>query len=243
MAGENWAIAQAAGFEEGEPKTAADGSHDCYRCERGIPSCEDPAMRLQSVALLLAAVFTAGCSGGGHVRVDSMGFSALGQNDAPDGCGVVDVGRLVVGFLDVFNSGTIGGRVDEFIAPENRFGWFSVEGVGERLNSDASDRATLGAYLQERADAGERLRLVAMATEYELARNVTHLAYNVKRKPETSGIAAVVVGKGAVDCESGRIMAWSMGTSDAGQQTLCRGALSSVDPDLPIVCLRDSHES
>ncbi len=182
-----------------------------------------------------------GCSSGDSTRADATGFVAIGQSDAPNGCGPDDVGHVIVGFFEAFNSGSIEGRVDEFVAPANRFAWFSVDGVGEHFDDDAKDRSTLGSYLQERSDAGERLRLVAMDTEYEPARNITHIAYNIERtEPETSEGARIVVGKGAIDCESGKIMVWSMGTSEGGPQTLCRSAPANTDPELPIVCVRES---
>lgn len=203
--------------------------------------CDDPRVRLLFVCGLMVAALAAGCSGGDGTRVDPMGFVAVGQSEAPVGCGPDDVGRLVVGFFEVFNSGDIGGRVDEFVAPPSRFAWFSVEGVDERLDSEASDRGSIGGYLQARSDRGERLRLVAMDTEYERARNITHIAYNVERSErETLGSATVVVGKGAVDCESEKIMVWSMGTSEGGLQALCGSVPRSVDRALPIVCVRES---
>ncbi|MCP4960581.1 MAG: hypothetical protein GY925_15100 [Actinomycetia bacterium] len=198
-------------------------------------------MKLLFVAALTFAMCATGCSSSDDTRAEASGFVAIGQSDAPDGCGPDAVGRLVIGFFEAFNSGDIEGRVDEFIAPANRFAWFSVDGVGERFDDDAKDRSTLGSYLQERSDAGERLGLVAMDAEYEQARNITHIAYNVERtEPETLEGAKVVVGKGAIDCESGKIMVWSMGTSEGGPQALCRSAPTNTDPELPIVCVRES---
>ena len=185
-----------------------------------------------------------GCSGddGGHV--DPAGFVAFGQSDAPDGCQPDDAGRLVIGFFEALDVGNIATQVDEFIAPVSSFGWFSVQGIGERLNDDAGDRESLGGYLQRRADVGEKLRLVAMDTEYERARNITHIAYNIEREaPDKQHGAQVVVGKGAIDCESGKIMVWSMGTSDGAPQALCRSTPTTAEPTLPVVCVREGSET
>ena len=201
-------------------------------------------MSLQAVLAVVLAVLVMGCSGDDGSRVDPAGFIAFGQSDAPEGCQPDDVGRLVVQFFEAFNAGNVATRVDEFIAPASSFGWFSVQGIGERLNNDAYDRESLGDYLQRRSETGEKLRLIAMDTEYEQARNVTHIAYNVERNaPDQRNGAAVVVGKGAIDCESGKIMVWSMGTSDGGPQALCLTVPTPVDPESPIVCVRESYES
>lgn len=56
-----------------------------------------------------------------------------------------------------------------------------------------------------------------MNTEYESARNVTHIAYNVERvAPDSPDGTGVARGKGSIGCESGKIMVWSMGSSDGG---------------------------
>ncbi len=81
-----------------------------------------------------------------------------------------------------------------------------------------------------------------METSYERVRNFTHIEYNVKRT-EPPGSTLVAVGSGEIDCESGRIMVWAMGTSDAGGLSLCASAPDSVDPALPIVCAREEPNS
>lgn len=96
---------------------------------------------------MVLAVFVVGCSGDGG-GVDPAGFVAVGQSDAPESCQPDDVGRLVVGFFEAFNAGTIRTRVDGFVAPANRLGWFSVQGSGEHLSNDASNRDSLGDYLR-----------------------------------------------------------------------------------------------
>lgn len=188
--------------------------------------------------VVAATVLFASCSGVADVRVEATGFVAVGHDDAPDGCTVDDVGGLVIAFLDAFNSGTIGNRVDEFIASADRFAWFSVD---ERQDSDAFDRASLGDFLQAWSDTGEVLRLVDMDTEYELARNITHIAFNVERSgsaPSGSGVA--VAGKGAVDCESGTIMVWSMGTTHPDPPALCQPPPDTTNQDLAVVCVRST---
>lgn len=201
-------------------------------------------MKLPTVLAMLLAVLVVGCSSDNDGSVDPAGFVALGDSDAPKGCQPDDVGRLVIGFFEAFDTGNIATQVDDFVAPATRFGWFSVQGVGERLNEVAKDRDSLGDYLQRQADAGERFRLIAMDTEYDRARNITHIAYNVERNsPDSPDGRQVVVGKGAIDCESGKITVSSMGTFDGGPQTLCPSALAADHPTLPTVCVRESHET
>lgn len=200
-------------------------------------------MRSQLAAVIIVAVLGTGCSDADGTGGDAAGFVAVGQSDAPKGCRPDDVGALIVGFFDAANSGSVVGRVDEFIAPAGRFGWFSVEGVGEH-HYDADDRDSFSVCLQGRVEVGEELRLIAMDTEYDRARNVTHIAYNVERNaPESSDGPIVVVGKGAIDCASGKIMVWRMGTSSTGPPTLCSSVPATNDATQAIACVRDSVSS
>jgi hypothetical protein len=185
-----------------------------------------------------------GCSNADAGRIDPQGFVVYGQSDAPQSCGPSGIGELVIRFFETFNSHEIADHIDDFIAPAGRFVWFSVQGAGERLNDDAYQRDSLSSYLQQRADIGEELRLVAMDTEYDRGRDLTNIAYTIQRSaPDIAGGAELVAGKGAIDCESGKIMVWSVGTARGDtEETLCPSA-AAVEPDMPVVCLRQSDQS
>lgn len=105
-------------------------------------------MKLRPALAVVIAVLAVGCSGDGDERIGLAGFVAAGQSDAPEGCQPVDVGRLIVGFFEAFNSGNVAARVDEFVAPAGSFGWFSVQGV-----VDAAVGADLIATAQAVIDA------------------------------------------------------------------------------------------
>lgn len=132
-------------------------------------------------------------------------------DEAPEGCGKAAVEQTIQGFTGSFNDGTILGRVDEFFAPSGVFEWYSVSGPGGRIDPEARNRSTLATYLDGRSQLGERIELVKLGTEYEAARDIAHIVFQIRRTaPDIDG-APILEGKGAVDCRLGRIVAWGVG--------------------------------
>jgi hypothetical protein len=106
---------------------------------------------------------------------------------------------IVDSFVTAYNGGQTG-LTDRFFAGPERFEWYSENFL--RNNDEARDRSTLDTYLARRHAEGHRLEL-------------THFAFGAYRDVDRTGHftfaaadAATDFGKGAIDCDTGRIMVW-----------------------------------
>ncbi len=111
--------------------------------------------------------------------VGTAGPAQSSHRSYPSGCAPRDVAGLVLRFLDAHNAGATD-EADRFFAPatnddlvedardgELGFQWYSVSGsVGQRINAEARNRATLATYFSERHAQGERLDLIAISLNY-----------------------------------------------------------------------------
>jgi hypothetical protein len=152
---------------------------------------ENAAVRLTSVLLTAMCLLLIACSGSTTAESSTPG----GPNCSPDA-----VGAIVDSFVTAYNGGQTG-LTDRFFAEPDRFQWYSENHY--RNNDEARDRSTLEAYLARRHSEGHRLEL-------------THFAFGAYRDVDRTGHftfvaadAATPVGKGAIDCDTGRIMVWS----------------------------------
>lgn len=102
-----------------------------------------------------------------------------------------------------------------YVGPEQ--GWYSVTednpGDGGR-HFVTGDSDELREYFDRRIAQNERIYLLEIDVAYERARDVAHVAYNLLRTADDlTGYAEEAGGKGAIDCDSGRIKVWSMAQS------------------------------
>ena len=110
---------------------------------------------------------------------------------------------IVDSFVTAYNGGETG-LTDRFFAGPDRFEWYSENHY--RNNDESRDRGTLDTYLGRRHAEGHRLEL-------------TYFVFGAYRDIDRTGhfvfVAADLAtqhfdfGKGAVDCDTGRIMVWS----------------------------------
>lgn len=167
-----------------------------------------------------------------HVTRDS--------NLGPQVCRPQQVGETVVNHLDAINEGDVD-KAMKYVVPKR--GWYSVT---ERDPRDAGrrhfvarDSDKLRDYLHERVRQEEQIFLVELDVDYERARNVAHVAYGLHRTAlDLDDYAPEALGKGAIDCGSGRISVWSMAHRDEPVPLggLCPG--ESDPPTLALACAR-----
>jgi hypothetical protein len=130
------------------------------------------------------------------------------DTSSPAGCGPGAVARGIAAFFDAFNRGdpsAVG-----FVAPSG--GWYSVT-EGRRRHFVTYSRRGLRRYFARRHSRGERLRLEQVDVSH--ANGLGHIAYRIERRADDlrrlGNAGTTAIGKGAVDCASGRIVVWSMG--------------------------------
>jgi hypothetical protein len=126
----------------------------------------------------------------------------------PAGCRPRPLARRIAAFFDAFNRGDP--SATSFVAPSG--GWYSVT-EGRRRHFVTYSRRGLPGYFARRHRHGERLRLEQVDVSY--ANGLGHIAYRIERRADDLRRLGIVgttaIGKGAVDCTTGRIVVWSMG--------------------------------
>ncbi|MQB01234.1 MAG: hypothetical protein GEU78_13235 [Actinobacteria bacterium] len=122
------------------------------------------------------------------------------------------------------------------------FEWYSATEGNPRNGGRhfvAYHRAKLQAYFLERISHDERMYLLEIDVGYERARNLGHVAYNLLRTADDlTEYAAEAGGKGAIDCDSGRIEVWSMAQGPKPQPVGDLCPEEPVPPDIAIACAR-----
>jgi hypothetical protein len=174
----------------------------------------------------------------------------------PDGCGTREIAGLVIEFVDAFNRGD-GERLSQlFFVSEGPsppdfseagyypWSWYSVSeiGVGGRIEDGfvTYNQGEMLRYFAERHRQGEQLGLIKVSSThaglleeesnvgivYVLTRDAEDLA------PGLGGPSRIAFGKGAINCESRRIFAWSM-EMRAGDERTPREAAGWLCTDPP----------
>ncbi len=162
------------------------------------------------------------------------GYVVVTRDDpsAPAGCRPRAVARLIQESFAAFNRGDPEATsYFEFAAVEGG-GWYSIGEGGirrPRRHFVTRDLTELRRYFGDRHLHSDRMRLLEVSAGYEEKRGIVHLGYRVRRRADDLrqlGIRTTVAdGKGAIDCEKGRIAVWSMamrgGKTPVGHGRLC----------------------
>ena len=138
-------------------------------------------------------------------------IAVTGDSDsAPRICEPEAVGELMVSFLHDVNRGE---DPTQWFA--SGFEWYSMtEGNprGDGRHFVTYQREELEEYFRRRAAHSESMKLLGMTVQYDEGRNISHLTYWIERTADdTTDFGNIATGKGAVDCEEGKILLLSMG--------------------------------
>lgn len=158
----------------------------------------------------------------------------------PATCRPQEVGELVVEFFAAINDGAI--DTASFFAPDME--WYSItewsRDSGKRhFVSYGYEPERLGSYFQRRIRQHEQLHLLEIDVAYERARNLGHVAYAIERTADDlPSSEPIVIGKGAIDCDTGTIAVWSMSHDTRFQRApaMCPG--EAEPPRVAIACAR-----
>jgi hypothetical protein len=177
--------------------------------------------RLLVGAVLMLAV--AGCQGdrsGGRlaepvpgVSTTAGGRQALEPLGVASACTATATTALVKGFFAALSAGRVR-ELDAFFAPAGRFMWYA-NGVrpGLRLDGLARDRGSLLGYLQRRQAEHERIKVDSVDVNGSRDSDRTgHFGMLLRRTADDIPNGPQLLGgKGAVDCDSQRLMVVAIG--------------------------------
>jgi hypothetical protein len=164
---------------------------------------------------LLAVLAVAGCGRGRPV--ERVAAEVRSQASAParvaPACTAKGTTALVKRFFAALRARQVG-DLDGFFAPAGRFGWYanSVR-PGVRLGAAALDRATLLDYLRRRQARHERIEVVLVDFNgYRASDRTAHFGMTLRRTADDLPAGPQpLAGKGAVDCDSQRLMVMGIG--------------------------------
>jgi hypothetical protein len=166
-------------------------------------------VRAERVAADERAKRIAGSAGGAASRQTAARVVVTRHDPGlPAGCRPRPLARRIAAFFRAFNRGdpSAVGYVD----PSD--GWYSVSD-GRRRHFVTYSRHGLPSYFARRHRRGERLRLLEVDVSY--ARGLGHVAYLIERRADDLRRLGIMhtraIGKGALNCETGQIVVWSMG--------------------------------
>ena len=189
----------------------------------------------------------------------------------PPSCRPRAVAKLISSFFEALKSpGKV--AVNRYFTPIPKFRWYSVsEGRGRDDTWKAMpthnrselflgpggrgrhfvtyDTASLGTYLADRQAHRERMELRTLQLRWQLGpphpeAGIVYVLERAADDLEAVGVAdGLAFGKGAIDCESGKIFVWSMGmeeppASEAAEvrKTLCPAPTSASTEALIVAC-------
>ena len=158
----------------------------------------------------------------------------------PATCSPQEVGELVVEFFGAINDGAI--DTASFFAPDME--WYSISEWSRdsrkgHFVSYGYEPEKLGSYFQRRIRQHEQLHLLEIDVIYEHQRNLGHVSYAIQRTADDLNTShQIVLGKGAIECDTGRIAVWSMSHDARFQRVpaLCPG--EAKPPRIAIACAR-----
>lgn len=161
---------------------------------------------LRATAITVAFVVTA-CGDGGSQALPASQTELSAPSraaQADERCSPEAVRSTVEAFLQEAQASPVR-AVQQYIAPEPLFEWFSAEG---RLGSDSRDRGTLVEFLKLRSTDAGQSELVHFERNGR-GQGIAHFGFRIRRAEGDS--SSVFPGKGALDCGSGTIVVWSEG--------------------------------
>ncbi len=169
------------------------------------------AHRLKAIAAMIMPMLVAiGCSDSGEstASLPDATTVATGSATSSPPCGANEARDSVERLIAAMNIGDAP-SADALVARTPRFQWFSVN--PERLNADASDRASLGEFLSAQVAVGQQTELISFSfTFYRAEDHTGNFAFRLsQRSAEAQPTEAA--GKGAIDCDTGLIMVWTVG--------------------------------
>jgi hypothetical protein len=172
---------------------------------------------------LVLALAVAGCQGGRSGEqlaepVPGASTTTVGQpafepvSEAP-ACTAAATRTVVKGFFAALSAGRVR-DLEGFFAPAGRFMWYanSVR-PGLRVNEDALDRGSLLGYLQGRQARHERITVDSVDFNgYRDSDRTGHFGMLLRRTADDiPGGPQLLGGKGAVDCDSQRLIVVAIG--------------------------------
>ena len=150
-------------------------------------------------------VFVAGLS-----LVALTGCQATSQSSSTTSQCTSDRVHQVVGrFVDAFNKGDLA-QLNQLVS-EQRFGWYSSDAPGQRLEAEATDRATLMAYFAARHQQHERLVLKSADVTF-ITPGRGGFWFRLTRSADDGLPPTAYNGKGEIQCATtpSSLVVWAM---------------------------------
>lgn len=159
----------------------------------------------------------------------------------PDSCSPQAVGELVVGFFGAVNAGEF--EASRYFSPDMK--WYSISEWSPDSGKDhfvtyGYEPEELEAHFESRIAENEQLHLLEIDVAYERERNIGHIVYALERRADDLPVAdPIVIGKGAIDCHTGKISVWSMSHDARFQRAASNTCPGKPDPpETAIACAR-----
>lgn len=173
---------------------------------------------------LVLALAVAGCQGDRSgersaeavpgASITTVGQQALQPMGVASACTAKGTAAILEGFFAALSAGRVR-DLDAFFAPAGRFMWYA-NGVRPalRLHSLARDRGSLLGYLQRRQAKNERIKVDSVDFNgYRASDRTAHFGMLLRRSADDiPGGRQLLGGKGAVDCDSHRLMVVATGS-------------------------------
>jgi hypothetical protein len=158
----------------------------------------------------------------------------------PEGCSLNEVYELVQGFLAAINAGDVASlrqylpdHDGEPTLPDpNAFAWYTVT-ADDPGDFSTVHLAELYAYIQQRHRQHERLTLQALwVNRTEQPSIEAGVTYDLLRTADDIPSAVLTNGKGGINCATGTVFLWGMGTADWRPPTATPVSLPTPSPVL-----------
>ena len=160
-----------------------------------------------AVASLLG-VAGVSCSNDGEQAATSAADAESSEDAAPPTCGPDRVQKTVEAFVRALDSGDVG-SADALVVTGPRFIGYGVN--PERWGEYDGGRDSLASFFETQVADGYRVELDNFTFDaYQPETRGSGFAFSLNQRSDSQG-ATTASGKGAIDCDSGRIMFWAVG--------------------------------